>query len=129
MKKRSGFTLIELLAVIALLGILATLAVSSAINISQNLKVKMYCEKIDFIETGAKQYGTDIFDSLDETGITISVGELVKRGALKSDQNVAGSYILDPRDNSSMDSISVRIYLKNKRAYAHVDVDTSMCES
>ena len=88
----------------------------------------MYCEKLDFIENAAKQYGSDMLDSLNTTGITLSLGELVNRGKLKADQNVAGSYIIDPRDNSSMDHITVRIYLKNKRAYAHVNVDRTICE-
>lgn len=125
--KKNGFTLVELLAVIALLAILATLAVTSAINVSINLKEDMYCEKLDFIETAAKQYGSSIYEPGMNVELTIS--ELVKLGALKKDQDVAGSYVLDPRDNSSMDQIKVRIYAKNKRAYAHVNVDQSMCES
>ena len=125
--QKNGFTLIELLAVISLLGILATLAVTSAINVSVNLKEDMFCEKIDFIETAAKQYGANIYEQ--GMDLTFTVGELVKLGALKKDQDVAGSYILDPRDNSSMDEIRVRIYAKNKRAYAHVETDQSMCES
>ena len=124
--KNQGFTLIELLAVIALLGILATIAVTSAINVSINLKEDMFCEKIDFIETAAKQYGSTIYEP--GMDVTLTVGELVKLGALKRDQDVEGSYIIDPRDNSSMDEVKVQIYSKNKRAYAHVDVDQSMCE-
>ncbi len=125
--KKNGFTLIELLAVISLLGILATLAVTSAINVSINLKEDMFCEKIAFIETAAKQYGSSIYEP--GMDVLITVSELVKLGALKKDQDVSGSYVLDPRDNSSMDHIEVRIYSKNKRAYAHVDVDQSMCEN
>lgn len=125
---KKGFTLVELLAVIVILGLLATVAVTSAINVSTKLKVKMYCEKVQLIESGAKQYGADIIDSLDATGITMTVGDLVKQGAIKKDEDTPGSYVQDPRDKSSMDSISVRIYLKNKRAYVHVNADTSMCE-
>jgi prepilin-type N-terminal cleavage/methylation domain-containing protein len=125
--KKDGFTLIELLAVISLLGILATLAVTSAINVSIHLKEDMFCEKIAFIETAAKQYGSGIYEP--GMDVELTVAELVKLGALKKDQDVSGSYVLDPRDNSSMDAIKVKIYAKNKRAYAHVEVDQSMCES
>lgn len=128
MNKNNGFTLVELLAVIALLGILATLAVTSAINISKNLKQDMYCQQIEFIMTAAKTYGNDIFDSLNSTGIQVKISDLVKKGYLKKDQDVPGSYILNPNDNSPMDNVTVRIYRKNNRAYAHVNVDTSMCE-
>lgn len=128
-RKRNGFTLVELLAVIALLAIIATLAVTSAINVSVKLKDDMYCEKLEFISSAAKQYGTDMIDSLTEAGIQVTVADLVTSGKLRYDQNTPGSYILDPRDNSSMDHITMRIYLKNKRAYVHLNVDESFCAS
>lgn len=128
MKNKKGFTLVELLAVIALLSVIVTLAATSAISISKKLKDDMYCQQVDFISTAAKTYGSDIIDRLDETGITVKVKDLVDKGYLKKDQDVPGSYILDSRDGSSMDEVEVRIYLKNHRAYAHVDVDTSSCE-
>ncbi len=126
MKRKKGFTLIELLAVIALLGILGTLAVTSAINISADLKTDMYCEKLTFIESQAKLYGNDHFTS--DMDVELSLLELMQLGYLKADQEVEGSYFLDPRDNSSMDQTTVRIYANNKRSYAHVNVDDSMCD-
>ena len=96
-------------------------------DVSIHLKEDMFCEKIAFIETAAKQYGSGIYEP--GMDVELTVAELVKLGALKKDQDVYGSYVLDPRDNSSMDAIKVKIYAKNKRAYAHVEVDQSMCES
>ena len=96
-------------------------------DVSIHLKEDMFCEKIAFIETAAKQYGSGIYEP--GMDVELTVAELVKLGALKKDQDVSGSYVLDPRDNSSMDAIKVKIYAKNKRAYAHVEVDQSMCES
>lgn len=128
MKDKKGFTLVELLAVIALLAIIITIAATSAISISKKLKDDMFCQQVDFISTAAKTYGSDIINQLDETGIIVKVKDLVDKGYLKKDQNVPGSYILNPKDDSSMDEVEVRIYLKNHRAYAHVDIDTSSCE-
>ncbi len=128
MKKKSGFTLIELLAVIALLAILGTIATTSAINISKNLKKDMLCEKIEFIESEAKNYGSDVIDTLTEEGIVVTVSELVEKGYIKKDQNVAGSYVLNPYDDTAMDGVTVKIYRKNNRAYAHVNYDASFCE-
>ncbi len=124
--KKKGFTLVELLAVIALLGILATLAVTSAINVSVGIRNDMYCEKLEFIENNAKQYGLDHYrNDLNET---FTVKELVDLGYIKIDQDVEGARVIDPRDNSSMEEVKVNIYVKNRRAYAHVNVDASVCE-
>lgn len=122
MKQKNGFTLIELLAVIGLLGILGTIAATSAINISKKLKNEMLCDTLEFIESAGKTYGSDIFDGLDEEGVELSVSELVTKGYLKKDQTV------NPVDNSSMEEVTVHIYRKNNRAYAHVDFEDSFCE-
>lgn len=119
--KNRGFTLVELLAVIALLGIIATIAVTSSINISKKLRNDMYCEQIEFIGSAAKQYGVTIFEGLDETGVTVTVNDLIKKGYLKPDQ-------VNLNDDSSLADVTVRIYKKNNRAYAHVNMDTSTCE-
>lgn len=121
MKQNGGFTLVELLAVIALLGIIATIAVTSAINISKDLKEDMFCQQVDFISTAAKTYGQDIFDGLTESGVTIKVSELIKKGYLKKDQ-------VNLKDDSSLENVDVRVYRKNNRAYAHVNIETSSCE-
>lgn len=133
-KKNNGFTLVELLAVIALLGIIGTIATTSAINISKKLKSEMLCDKIEFITNAGKTYGSDIYDSLSmdsSNKVEITVGDLVKKGYLKKDQDVDGNYIINPDDDSSMDNWSVEIYRKNNRAYAHVvapaDYDISSC--
>lgn len=120
--KKNGFTLIELLAVIALLGIIATIAVTSAINVSKDLKEDMFCQQIQFISSAAKTYGQDIFDSLTEAGVNIKVSELSQKGYLKKDQ-------VNLKDDSSLADVNVRVYRKNNRAYAHVDIDTSSCDS
>ena len=122
MKQKNGFTLVELLAVIGILGLLVTIAATSAINISKKLKNEMLCDTLDFIESAGKTYGSDIFDGLDEDGLDLTVGELATKGYLKKDQTV------NPVDNSSMDEVSVHIYRKNNRAYAHVDFEDSFCE-
>lgn len=130
MKERNGFTLVELLAVISLLAILSTVAVTSAINISKKLKEDMLCEKIEFLVSDAKRYGADRIDEIgtEASPTTITVGKLVDLGYTKKDQNVAGSYVINPRDDSSMDHVTISVYKKNSRAYAHVNLDDTNCD-
>ena len=123
MKDKNGFTLVELLAVIVILAMLVTIAVPSTLSISNKIKVNMYCSKIDSIETAAKLYGEDRKDSFNETydgyaSKGIKVIELINTGYLKKDQKNA-PYVLDPRDNASLDDMDVIVYLKWNRIYVH----------
>ncbi len=129
MKNKKGFTLVELLAVIVILAILITIAVPSTISISNRLKKNMYCKKIDSIEVEAKLYGEDRKDGFSER-LTLSDGNypsqkltvksLIEAGYLKKDNQTA-PYILDPRDNSSMDDMQFNVYIKYNRVYVHFD--------
>lgn len=125
MKNNKGFTLVELLAVIVVLSILITIAVPSTIGISNKIKKNMYCSKIDSIEINAKFYGEDRKESFTENytssegtfaSKTITVNDLIESGDLKKDNNVR-PFIVDPRDNSSMDDLELIIYEKYNRIY------------
>ncbi len=61
-----GFTLVELLAVITIISLITIVAVPSALTFQQNMNKKMFCSKVDSIETAAKLYGTDVYDSIDQ---------------------------------------------------------------
>lgn len=125
---KKGFTLVELLAVIVILAILISIAVPSTIAISNKLKENMYCKKIDSIEVAAKLYGEDRRNSFpsngytDETGsysgVEITVTDLINSGYLKKDNNVA-PFVVDPRDNVSMDTLPLNVYIKYERVYVH----------
>ena len=117
MKNKKGFTLVELLAVIVILALLITIAVPGTRSISQRLKNKMYCSKLDFIETAATLYGEDHRDNFDLTNQKeITVKELVDTKYLKKDQENS-PYIQDPRNKKSTNlyNQSLTIYLKNNR--------------
>ena len=129
-----GFTLVELLAVLVVLAILIAIAVPSTISISNKIKVNMYCNKIESIETAAKLYGEDRKDSFSEkyedayASETINVERLVETGDLKKDSTTA-PYILDPRDNASMDELQIIVYVKYNRIYVHFpDEVTTTCD-
>lgn len=118
MKNNKGFTLVELLAVIVVIALITTIAVPSAMGISNKIKVKMYCAKIDEIEVQAKAYGEDRRDSLTTTGINVTVKDLVNSGYLKQDQDKS-PYVVDPRDSQTTElyNMSFKIYLKYNRVY------------
>jgi type IV pilus assembly protein PilA len=127
--KNKGFTLVELLAVITILALLITIAVPSVTTISNKIQKKMYCSKIDFIETAAKLYGEDRRDSFSEsisadgatyTGETITVEKLITSNYLKKDQSTY-PYITDSRDKTSdaLYKMSLGVYIKSNRIYVN----------
>lgn len=129
MKNNKGFTLVELLAVIVILALLITIAVPSTIAVSNKLKVNMYCKKIDSIEVAAKLYGEDRKDSFSESYATadgtyssrkIKVKDLIETGDLKKDNNTS-PFVMDPRDNESMDDLEFTVYEKYNRIYVAFD--------
>lgn len=133
MKNKKGFTLVELLGVIVIMALLVAIAVPSTISISNRLKVKMYCSKIDSIETAAQLYGEDHQDSFTETFVqdgasyksrSLFVKDLVESGNLKKDQKEE-PYIVDPRNKTSDElyNMPFTIYIKYNRAYVAFNQD------
>ena len=137
---RKGFTLVELLAVIVLMAILITVAVPSITKIGKSLKTESFCSKVKVIEAAALEYADDYFIGKENAGSNmvsldnVSLMDLVNMGYLKSDVSIgtdsnghnttcqlydANSIcIMDPRDSSSMDYETVRIWSSNNKLYA-----------
>ncbi len=127
MKNKKGFTLVELLGVIVIMALLVAVAVPSTFSISNRLKEKMFCSKIDSIETAAQLYGEDHRDSFVDWFVqgeeqfkskTLEVKTLVESGYLRKDQNEE-PFIVDPRNKKSSDlyHMSFTIYVKYNRVY------------
>ena len=134
--KSKGFTLVEIMAVIAILAILIGIAVPNMVSLSARNKNKMFCTKVQNIESVAQQYAEDNFSKIETaynsgTTFEISVKELIDLGYFKKeDENCNFSdskpCVTDPRDKTSMDLKKVNITIKNRRPYAkyvHTELD------
>ena len=131
-----GFTLIEILAVVTIIALITIVAVPSALTFQENMNKKMYCSKIETIETSARLYGNDIFDTIKnyeegesnctgadlddiKTNCTkLTIKALLLKGYLKKEVSVeSGSengkktQYYDPRDYTSMRDTEVLIFI------------------
>lgn len=115
--------MIELLGVIALMGILIAVAVPSVLTISERMKTKMYCEKMEFIENGAQLWGQDNYNLIfntDTDSIEVTVSDLVKKNYLNKDEvdEEGKGYVSNPLDGASLMDRKVNVFIKNTRVYA-----------
>ena len=144
--KNDGFTLVELLAVIAIISILTVIAVPSALTFQNNMNKKMFCSKVETIETAAKLYGNDVKDSIEKEilieadaslkcnsslisspCIKIPLKALLDKGYIKREANntigpdADGNYtydqFYDPRTYTSMVTNEILVYVESKRVY------------
>lgn len=121
MKNNKGFTLVELMAVIVVLALIITIAVPSAISISHKIKLKMYATKVDMIIDSAKLYGQDNPSALSNenacSSSDLTVQTLIDMGYIKKD-DIDNGKVLNPIDNSPMNTYKLCVYKKNNRVYA-----------
>ena len=79
--------------------------------------------KLDLIEESAKLYGQDNMSYINSNGgsIRIDIEDLLDEGYLTKDKDdEKAGYIVNPVDNSSLNSWDVYIYIKHKRVVAEV---------
>ena len=126
--KSKAFTLVEIISVIVIMGILLIVAVPSVMGISNNIKESMYCTKTKNLESAAKLYGQDYIDELEqEVVMKVKVKDLIDNNLYKKEVNnctydsSTNPCVADPRDNSSMDSKTVTIVIKDKKISAYFD--------
>lgn len=126
MKNKRGFTLVELLCVITLLAFISVIATTGIMTFSKKSKENMYCAKIEVIEAVAKDYGRKYEKELNNSSVLyngykslrIKVSDLVKSGYLEGDKE---DIVINPIDDSSLNSTEIIIYLKNNQINAYVE--------
>ena len=136
--KKNGFTLVELLAVIVVLALLMTVAIPGVLTMSNKIQGNMFCAKVENIEKAAQLWGNDNYDTVYAASVTlkdltkntnvthknaktVTVKELVQKGYQKKDDEEpkdGKSYVIDPRNDSSIMDNKVLVYIKNNRVYA-----------
>lgn len=126
MENKRGFTLVELLCVITLLALISVIATTGIMTISKKSKENMYCAKIEIIESVAKDYGRKYEKELNNSSVLyngykslkIKVSDLVKNGYLEGDKE---DIVINPIDDSSLNSTEIIIYLKNNQINAYIE--------
>lgn len=137
-----GFTLVELLAVVTIIALITVVAVPSALTFQNNMKKKMFCSKIETIESAARHYGNDLYNTIeaDDSGdlaielsarclptgkkghcLKVNISMLMSKKYLKKEVNtVTGekNQYYDPRNFRTMVNDQVLVYMDSKRIYA-----------
>lgn len=126
-KKSLGFTLVELLAVIVILAIVTLIAVPNVNGLIKKNKEKMFCQKISSIESSAKNYAQDFYESIafnsnNEAGVRVSV--LLEKGYIKADSKETKA-VTDPRSGDSLLNKIVTIKKINNRYYGSYNYDNN----
>ena len=127
---KKGFTLIELLAVIVLISIITLITIPSIKYANKKITEKNYETKMKVIKASAEEYGEDnkmlIMYNPTTTynsypAVVVTIEDLLRNGYLTKDSDIQEDDILDPRDESSMKSKTITIYIKNNAAYAVIN--------
>lgn len=117
---RKGFTLIELLAIIVIIALVAVIVSPSIIGLFNTSKDKLYNIMIEDIKTAGENYYLecengdlsnqrygDMACSISNNTTTVSLGNLVKLGLLKSSSN--NSTAINPKNKKDIGNCSIEI--------------------
>lgn len=138
---RKGFTLIELLAVIVIIALVAVLVSPSIIGLFNTSKDKLYDIMIEDIKTAGENYYQEceygdlknvtkatgcINKQSDSNQITVTLGELVQTGFLKSDsENDQSNKIENPKTGNDISKCTVTITKVRSETGNNVTINTT----
>ncbi len=124
--KRNAFTIIEILAVIVIMSIIMTIAVPAVLKSTDRSKERLYCSKLEVVEKSAERYADDNFlinlceiDGEEYGCESITIQNLINENYIDAD-GLDGAFI-DPRDQSSINTMEILVYSKNNRSYAYIN--------
>lgn len=128
---QKAFTLVELLAVIVLISVITVIAVPLVKFANKQINEKNFDAKKEVITQAAEDYGEDykeiiLYSDLAPTCtvhtsnpcIRVKVSDLMNNGYLTKDPNEKTNVIRNPKNDASMNSYYIEIYIKHNRAYA-----------
>lgn len=145
---RKGFTLIELLAVLVILAVVMLIGTSSMTAIQRNIHEQMFNTKLTSIITAAKKYGEDNKDLfIDASGratvrIDRTLNDLISSKYLDTSETYPGlspcllpvrvdgkqqcAAVINPVDDSVINTLTVTIYMENNRVYACIPITSNI---
>lgn len=113
-----GFTLIELLATIIILTLVMGISTYSVVNIINKTKEENYKSLLMAIKDGSETYyqeckyanNSGISCDLVNGSYEISIGDLVKYGYVKGDNN---NNVIDPKNDNEISSCIITVTMNN----------------
>ena len=131
---QKGFTLIELLAVIVLISIITVIAIPLVKFANGRINEKNFEAKKQLIVQAAEDYGEDYkeiilySENTDASTICsvhtnvpclkIKVSNLITNGYLSKDPSEKSNIVRNPKNDASMNSYEIEIFIQHNRAYA-----------
>lgn len=130
-----GFTLVELMVVLVIIVIVSSIGYAGISAVQSGIKKNLWNGKIELIETGAKEYGEDNLNELNnictidekeyDSCLETTVDYLIKNNYISTDETkedgsktITNDTLGEDDPNYYVNNLKVYIYVENNIVYA-----------
>lgn len=127
--KNKGFTLVELMVVLVIIVIVSSIGYAGISAVQSGIKKNLWNGKIELIETGAKNYGSDNLNDLTSSCLInqlevkncleTTVGYLLEKKYIKTSETKPNGEKTITNDTLSEDDVNY--YVNDMKIYIYVD--------